>query len=1192
MADLLTVRDLQVSFASPAGPIEALRGISFRVRPGSCVALVGESGSGKSVASQAILGILPEPGRITGGQILYRDGGEVIDLARLDPNGSGFRRLRGRAIAIIFQEPMSALSPLHRIGDQIGETIRLHRGVARGEVRKLAADMLRLAGFPTPEAALDSYPFELSGGLRQRAMIAQALAGQPALLIADEPTTALDVTLQAQILQLLRRLQGELGMALLLITHDLGVVANLAEEIVVLQRGRVLESGPAEALFADPRHDYLKALLHAVPRMGQDRPARAVPEAALLEAKGLTKQFTQRHAPARRVVDSVDLTLHRGECLGLVGESGSGKSTLAKLLMAALEPDAGTIRFAGEDVLALTGPALQGFRRRVQYIFQDPFAALDPRMSAFEILAEPLVIHRLADGPERRRRVEAAAELVGLDPAWLNRFPHSFSGGQRQRLGIARALVLEPELMICDEPVSALDVRVQEQILDLLRDLQARLGLTYLFISHNLAVVDAVADRIAVMCAGRIVELAPRKTLFEAPVHPYTQALLAAIPQADLAARLDFDHICAGTPGDPGSWPYPFTRGAGVTPIDLGDGHVIEASERPALSSLSAPLGGRGSFALLCAVIFATPALAQPPDQPSVEDGPVGQPGGMLRMLIANPRDTRQLPIFGYARLVAYRPDYSIVPDILQAVEAESDRIFTLHIRPGHKWSDGEPFTAEDFRYWWEDIALDPDLTPAGPPVALLRDGERPKVEILDPLTVRYSWSKPMPSFLAELAGPTPVVIYRPAHYLKQFHARYADPKTLATLVAAQHLRSWTVLHNRLDNPTAETNPDLPSLDPWVLKTRPPAERFVFERNPYYYRVDTAGRQLPYLDRVVALVADARLIPAKTGAGEADLQARGLRFDNYTFLKAGEAAHGYKVRLWQTAYGSQQALYPDLTCNDPAWRALFRDTRIRRALSLGVDRHEINNALYYGLAVEGQNTVLPDSPLYDRALRQDWAQYDPAAANKLLDEVGLAQRDEDGIRLMPDGRRLQITVEYAGQAGEESDLLELIRDSWRGIGVALFAKPYQVTVLHNRLFAGDTLMTIDRGLENGLPTALMSPAALAPLLQEDWQWPRWGQYAETRGLSGEAPELDPAKELLRLADAWTDAGGLGQRSEIWRKMLRIQSDEVYSIGLVAAVPQPVVISTRLRNVPDQAIYNFDPGALFGIYKPDRFWLQD
>ncbi|MEI9988216.1 MAG: ABC transporter ATP-binding protein [Aliidongia sp.] len=438
MRDLLSVRDLQVSFPSPAGPIEALRGISFRVKPGSCVALVGESGSGKSVASQAILGILPTPGRITGGQILYRDCDEIIDLAALDPNGRAFRRLRGGSIAIIFQEPMSALSPLHRIGDQIGETLRLHRGVGRAEARQLAAETLRLAGFPAPETSLDAYPFELSGGLRQRAMIAQALAGQPALLIADEPTTALDVTLQAQILQLLRRLQAELDMALLLITHDLGVVANLAEEVVVMQQGRVLESGTVADIFDNPRHPYLTALMQAVPRIGGTWPERA--DAAgpvLLAAEGLRKSFAQHHGPNLHAVDGVDLALRRGECLGLVGESGSGKSTLAKLLLRAQVPETGSIRFGNEDVLALDGADLFGFRRRVQYIFQDPCGALDPRMSAFDILAEPLIIHCLVPAPNAgsgsRQRPSWSGSIQARSIAFRTASPAASASGSASR---------------------------------------------------------------------------------------------------------------------------------------------------------------------------------------------------------------------------------------------------------------------------------------------------------------------------------------------------------------------------------------------------------------------------------------------------------------------------------------------------------------------------------------------------------------------------------------------------------------------------------------------------------------------------------------------------------------------------------------------------------------------------------------
>jgi peptide/nickel transport system substrate-binding protein len=578
------------------------------------------------------------------------------------------------------------------------------------------------------------------------------------------------------------------------------------------------------------------------------------------------------------------------------------------------------------------------------------------------------------------------------------------------------------------------------------------------------------------------------------------------------------------------------------------------------------------------------------PSDPAIEQGRPGRPGGELRVLIGSARDTRLLAIIGYARLMAYTPSYDLVPDILQSVDQQDQRIYTLHLRPGHRWSDGEPFTAEDFRYWWEDIANNQMLSPTGPPVALLHEGEKPKVEILDPLTVRYSWSQPMPTFLALLASPTPVTIYRPAHYLKQFHAKYADKAKLAALVAESHTRNWAQLHNRMDNPVRNDNPDLPTLDPWVLKTRPPSERFLFERNPYYYRVDREGRQLPYIDRVNAAVADSKIIPVKVGAGEADLQSRYLRFDNYTFLKAGEARNGYRVRLWKTGYGSQLALYPNLNVNDPVWRELMRDVRFRRALSLAIDRHEINNVIYYGLALEGQDTMLPDSPLYDERDRKAWAAYDPAQAKRLLDEIGLTKKNGEGIRLLPDGRPLQIVVETAGTVAEEGDMLELIRDNWREVGVKLFAKPLQIELMHNRIFGGETMMSIDRGLENGLANADMSPAALAPTLQSNWQWPRWGQYYETHGMSGEAPDMPMALQLMALAHDWMNATDFEARQSIWKHMLAIHADRVLTIGLVAEVPQPVVVSDRLRNVPERGVYNFDPGAFFGVYKPDRFWF--
>jgi len=618
MSDLLRIENLEISFNVDGGPIDAVRGVSFRVPRGGTVALVGESGSGKSVISQAIMGILPRAANIRGGKILFADPlkpGSVVDIAALSPDGPEMRAIRGGRISIIFQEPMTSLSPIHTIGNQIEEALHLHRKATTAEGRELTADMLRLVGFPDPAKALRTYPFELSGGLRQRAMIAMALICRPALLVADEPTTALDVTIQAQILKLMNDLRAELGMAVLMITHDLGVVANMAEEIVVLYHGRVMESGTLTDIFSKPTHPYLRALLNAVPRFHMQPGERLVPireieahgehllsakepwpptadtAGPLLSVRRISKRFGLRKSSffngaataAILAVDDVSFDIRRGECLGLVGESGCGKTTLSKIILRALTPDSGEIYYNDRgkivDVLALDDAALIPFRRKIQFIFQDPFGSLNPRMTVSDIIGEPLVIHGVSDSKARAEMVVELLQSVGLGKRHLNRYPHSFSGGQRQRIGIARALALKPDLLICDEPVSALDVSIQAQILNLLKDLQTQLGLTYLFISHNLAVVDYIADRIAVMCAGRIVELADKEDLFRNPVHPYTRALLAAVPEPDPNYRLDFSRLMEGKASNPRLWPMPFTIDGERRPslIDVGAGHLVRA---------------------------------------------------------------------------------------------------------------------------------------------------------------------------------------------------------------------------------------------------------------------------------------------------------------------------------------------------------------------------------------------------------------------------------------------------------------------------------------------------------------------------------------------------------------------------------------------------------------------------------------
>ncbi len=613
------------------------------------------------------------------------------------------------------------------------------------------------------------------------------------------------------------------------------------------------------------------------------------------------------------------------------------------------------------------------------------------------------------------------------------------------------------------------------------------------------------------------------------------------------------------------------------------------AAERPLVETPSlAPLVAAGKLPPVAARVPETPLVARL-DAPGAA---AGKPGGELRILIGGSKDTRLLVVYGYARLVGYNTKFELEPDILERYEVEGERVFTLRLRKGHRWSDGQPFTAEDFRYFWEDCANNAELAPAGPPAILHVDGETARFEVLDPHTVRFTWSKPNPQFLPALADPSPLYIYRPAHYLKQFHKKYAKPDDLAKLVKQFGARNWSALHNKLDNQYRNDNPELPQLDPWILTTKPPASRFEFERNPYFHRIDAAGRQLPYIDRVSATVADGKIIPPKVGAGEADLQARGLAFNYYPFLKKNEKLQDYTVRLWKEAKGSHMALYFNLNNNDPEFRKLFRDVRFRRAFSLAIDRHEINQAIYFGLAVEGNNTVLPQSPLYKPEYQSKWAKFDAKAANRLLDEIGITKRDSRGIRRLPDGRAINLIIETAGEESEQADVMELMHDTLKSIGIKIYTRPSQRDVFRNRIFAGETQVAIWTGYENGLATADWSPEELAPTTQQHLQWPKWGQYVETKGKSGEPVDLPAVQELSRLNKEWNEITDRDRRRVIWDRMLAIHADNLFSIGVVAQVPQPVVVSNRLRNVPVEGVYNWSPGAFFGMYRPETFWYAD
>ena len=559
------------------------------------------------------------------------------------------------------------------------------------------------------------------------------------------------------------------------------------------------------------------------------------------------------------------------------------------------------------------------------------------------------------------------------------------------------------------------------------------------------------------------------------------------------------------------------------------------------------------------------PVAERLPKAPRVVDLPAmgretGRPGGVWRMLMGDQRDLRFMTVFSYTRLVVFDEKLNVVPDILQSLDNQDDKVFTLHLRPGHRWSDGQPFTAEDFRFYWENVANDPKLSPSGPVISLLANGKPPKVEVLDPETVRYSWADPNPGFLPAIAAANPTFIFLPAHYLKQFHQRFADKDALAAAVKVNKVSGWVALFERKSRQYRPDNPELPTLDPWRNTTPPPAEQFRFERNPYFHRVDSAGHQLPYFDGATMTLGTPNLIPAKAAAGDSDLQARYLNFEDYTFLKAGEKLHGYKARLWEDGHGAFAALFPNLNAKDATWRALNRDARFRRALSLGINRRDINHVIFFGLARASADTVLPQSPLFSKDLAEDYTGYDVAKANALLDEAGLSRRDTDGTRFLPDGRRAEITVETSGENQLYTDIMELVGSDWAKLGIRAFVHPSHLDIFRQRIASGDTVMSIDQGLDNAVPTAEFEPNALAPTQDSQYQWPGFGLYVQSSGHEGQKIDIPEVQRLEDLWHDWRHADTVAQQRPIWREMLQINADQVFAIGIINGTRQPVVVS--------------------------------
>ena len=565
-----------------------------------------------------------------------------------------------------------------------------------------------------------------------------------------------------------------------------------------------------------------------------------------------------------------------------------------------------------------------------------------------------------------------------------------------------------------------------------------------------------------------------------------------------------------------------------------------------------------------------------------------GKPGGEVNILVASARDTRLMTLYSNSRLIVYDDQFKLQPDILESYEAKDNREFTLKLRAGHKWSDGKPFTTEDFRFFWEDVANNSELSPRGPSVELLVDGKPPKVEIVDELTIRYSWDKPNPYFIESQARAAPLFLFRPAHYLKTLHGKYTPEEEI---LKAHKGSRWANVFRRQDAMYGNDNLDLPTLNAWKLVTPPPSQRFVFERNPFYYRIDEKGVQLPYFDKVIFTVVASNLIPAKAGLGESDLQPRYLGLRDYTFLRDAAKKSGIKVLLWEKGSGSEVAFYPNMNAADETWRKLNRDVRFRRALSLAIDREELSEVVYNGMAKPSANTIMPRSPLFRPELATKWATYDVKAANKLLDEVGLDKKGGDGIRLLPNGQPAIIVVEHTSEKADEVDNmtpgqgpLEEGRHPHRAQGADHRQLPPAHHVRrgdHDRLCRRDHRGADGRHQPQGVRAGDAGRPAMAEM----------GPATSNRnGKQGEACDTEEGKKLLELLHQWERSTDAAERRKAWDEILAINAEQVFSIGTVNSVRQPLTTGKKVRNVPEKGYWAWDPGGYIGLYKPDTFWM--